>query len=89
MNAIINVGLLLSKIRERGCHGFNDAAAICRTSPKNFHKLARGEIPRLDALQRICRGLRITEEQLILGMVKQKPAEPAEVVEIKKSGFTS
>ena len=85
MNATINVGLLLAKIREHGCHGFSDAAAICRTSPKNFQKLAKGELPRLDALQRICRGLGITEQQLIIGMIRQKPTEPAEVVEIRKT----
>jgi len=85
MNAIINVGLLLSKIREKGCTGFGEAAAVCRTSPNNFKKLSRGEIPRLDALQRICLGLGISEAQLIVGMIKPKPAEPGEVVELKKS----
>ena len=85
MNAIINIGLLLQKVREKGCHGFNDASALCRTSPKNFVKLSRGELPRLDALQRICRGLGISEQELIVGMPRSKPAEPAEVVELKKA----
>lgn len=84
MNAIINIGLLLTRINAKGCHGFSDAAAICRTSPKNFQKLAKGEIPRLDALQRICRGLGVAEQDLIVGMVKQKPAEPAEVISLQK-----
>jgi hypothetical protein len=84
MKAIINVGLLLEKIRTKGWHGFSEASAHCQTSPKNFQKLCRGEIPRLDALQRICSGLGVTESQLIVGMVKQK-AEPAEVVEIKRA----
>ena len=85
MQAIINIGLLLQKIREKGCHGWNDASALCRTSPKNFVKLSKGELPRLDALQRICRGLGISESDLIVGM-RQKPAEPAKVVgEIKKA----
>lgn len=85
MNAIVNIGLVLQRIRDRGLHGFADAAAACRTSPKNFQKLARGELPRLDALQRICRGLGISERDLIVGM-RQKPAEPAKVVgEIKKA----
>ena len=85
MNAIVNIGLVLQKIRERGCHGFSDASALCRTSPKNFQKLAKGELPRLDALQRICRGLGISEQELIVGMPKSKPSEPGEVVEIKKA----
>jgi hypothetical protein len=85
MNAIVNIGLLLQRIREKGCHGFSDAAAICRTSPNNFKKLAKGEIPRLDALQRVCRGLGISEQELIVGMVKQKSTEPAEVLEMRKS----
>jgi hypothetical protein len=85
MNAIVNVGLLLSKIREKGCTGFAEAAAVCRTSPNNFKRLSRGEIPRLDALQRICRGLGITEAQLIVGMARQKSGEPGEVVEIKRA----
>lgn len=84
MNAIVNIGLLLQRIREKGCHGFSDAAAICRTSPNNFKKLAKGEIPRLDALQRVCRGLGISEQELIIGMVKQKQTEPAEVLEMRK-----
>jgi hypothetical protein len=41
MIAMVNVGLLLAKIRERGFTGFTEAAAICRTSPKNFMKLSR------------------------------------------------
>jgi hypothetical protein len=85
MNAIVNIGLVLQKIRERGCHGFSDAASICRTSPKNFVKLSRGELPRLDALQRICRGLGISEQELIVGMPKAKPTESADVVPLKKS----
>jgi hypothetical protein len=84
MNAIINIGLVLQRIREKNCSGFGDAAALCRTSPNNFKKLARGELPRLDALQRICRGLGITEQELILGIPKPKPAEPADVVELKE-----
>jgi DNA-binding Xre family transcriptional regulator len=85
MKAIINIGLLLQKIREKNCHGFSDASALCRTSPKNFVKLSKGELPRLDALQRICRGLGISEQDLIVGMPKSKPAEPAEVVELRKT----
>ena len=84
MNAIVNIGLVLQKIREKGCHGFNDASALCRSSPKNFQKLSRGELPRLDALQRICRGLGISEQDLIVGMPKSKPEHPAQVVEMKK-----
>jgi hypothetical protein len=85
MNVIINVGLLLRRIREKNLHGFSDAAAHCKTSAKNFHKLARGELPRLDALQRICTGLGITEEELIIAMQKPKPAKSADVVEMKKA----
>jgi hypothetical protein len=57
---------------------------IAEPQIKNFHKLTRGELPRLDALHRICKGLGMTEEELIVGMSKSKPTEPAEVVEIKK-----
>jgi len=85
MNAIVNIGLVLQRIREKGCHGFNDASALCRTSPKNFQKLAKGELPRLDALQRICRGLGISEQQLIVSTVKAKPDVVGGVVELKKS----
>ena len=51
---------------------------------ENFIKLSKGELPRLDALQRIVKGLGITEQELIIGM-RQKPSEPATVVEIKKA----
>jgi hypothetical protein len=92
MHAIINVSLMLRRIREKNFRGLSDAAANCRTSIKNFHKLARGELPRLDALQRICKGLGITEEQLILGMHKgkaprqpRKTPEPTNVVDITKA----
>ena len=85
MQAIVNIGLVLQRIRDKGLHGFADAAAICKTSPKNFQKLVKGELPRLDALQRICRGLGISEQELIVG-TRHKPAEPAKVVgEIKKA----
>jgi hypothetical protein len=82
LKVIINVGLLLQRVRESGCHGFADAAALCRTSPKNFQKLARGQLPRLDAMQRICVGLGISESQLIIGAVKPKPTEQGEVIEL-------
>jgi hypothetical protein len=85
MHAIVNITIVLERIREKGFHGFSEAAAHCRTSIKNFHKLARGEIPRLDALQRICNGLGIKERDLILGIHKGKPEQPADVVEIKKA----
>jgi hypothetical protein len=85
MQAIINVGVLLRRIREKNLKGFSHAAIHCRTSAKNFHKLSRGELPRLDALQRICKGLGIAEEELIIGMHKGKPAEPAAVVDLKKA----
>ena len=84
IKSYINVGLLLRRMREKNLVGFSQAAAYCQTSSKNFHKLSRGELPRLDALQRICRGLGITEDELIVGMSKSKPAEPAPVIEIKK-----
>jgi hypothetical protein len=84
LHAIVNVGLLLEAIRRKGWHGFSEASAHCRTSAKNFHKLTRGEIPRLDALQRICKGLDLKESQLIVGMVKPR-SDPAEVVELKKA----
>jgi hypothetical protein len=86
MQAIVNIGLVLQRIREKGCHGFSDAAAICRTSPKNFVKLSRGELPRLDALQRICRGLGISEQDLV-GTVKPKRESAAEVVALKKNSL--
>lgn len=85
MNVIVNFPLLLRRIREKNLAGFSHAAAYCQTSAKNFHKLARGELPRLDALQRICKGLGIAEDELIVGMSKQKPTEPAEVIELKRA----
>jgi len=84
MKAIVNIGLLFQRIQEKGLHGFCDAAAVCRTSPKNFQKLTRGEVPRADALQRICRGLGISAPDLIAGPVKPRPEELAEVIELKK-----
>jgi hypothetical protein len=83
MHVIVNIGLLLRRMRERNLPGFSQAAAYCQTSSNNFKKLTRGELPRLDALQRICRGLGIAEDELIVGVSKQKPAEPAPVVDIK------
>jgi hypothetical protein len=82
LRVIVNLGLLLQRIRDKDCHGFSDAAALCRTSPKNFQRLARGELPRLDAVQRICLGLGLSESQLIVGTVKTKATEPGEVVEL-------
>ena len=86
LRVIVNLGLLLRRIREQNWTGFSQAAVHCQTSIKNFHKLARGELPRLDALQRICRGCGIKEEELIIGVTQRnKPGEKAEVVEMKRA----
>jgi hypothetical protein len=86
IQARINIGLLFNRIRERHWTGFSQAAAHCQTSIKNFHRLARGELPRLDALQRICKGCGIREDELIIGTApKPKPREKGEVVEIKRA----
>ncbi len=71
---------------EKNLRGFSDAAAHCRTSAGNFRKLASGEMPRFDALQRICRGLGIHPDQLIVGVHKAK-SDPAEVVELTKKAL--
>ena len=86
IQVIVNLGLLLRRIRERNWTGFSQAAVFCQTSIKNFHKLSHGELPRLDALQRICRGCGIKEEELIIGVThRNKPGEKAEVVEMKRA----
>lgn len=85
MNAIVNIGLVLQRIRDKGLSGFTEAAALCRVSPKSFVKLSQGELPRWDSLMRICKGLEIAESDLIVGPAKPKPTEPAEVVNIKKT----
>jgi hypothetical protein len=82
-HCLVNIGLLLEAIRKKGWSGIVQASAHCRTSPANFHKLMRGEIPRLDALGRICRGLNLRESELIVGISKPK-AEPATVRDIAK-----
>ena len=65
--------------------GFLRRPLSVRPQPRTFTSSRAGEIPRLDALQRICRGLGITEEELIIGMTRSKPAEPAAIVlEMKK-----
>ena len=66
MNAVVNVGLLLEAIHRKGWKGFSEAGAHCHTGSKNFTKLLRGEIPRLDVLFRIARGLDISMQDLIL-----------------------
>jgi hypothetical protein len=86
IRVIVNVGLLLRRIGERHWTGFSQAAAHCQTSISNFHKLSRGELPRLDALQRICKGCGIREDELIIGTThRNKPGESATVVEMKKT----
>ena len=85
MRAIINISVLLSAIRAKGLSGFTEAAGLCRVSPKVFKKLSTGELPRLDAVMRVCKGLDISESDLIVGPVKLKSDTPAKVVEIKKA----
>ena len=85
MNAIVNIGLVLQRIREKNCARFWRCGRALPDEPEQFQKACEGRTPRLDALQRICRGLGITEQELIVGMVKQKPPEPAEVLEMRKS----
>jgi transcriptional regulator with XRE-family HTH domain len=75
MNAIINIGLLLAAIQKKGWSGFQQAAAHCHVSVETLNKISQGQIPRLDALFRICSGLDIRLEDLIRGahQTEKKP----------------
>ena len=68
VNADIDVGLLLKAIQDAGFSGIEDAAAACETSPTSFKKLLnfQGELPRCDALFRICNRLKIDLKELII-----------------------
>jgi hypothetical protein len=67
IQGVVNVGLLLRAISNAGCNGVEQAADLCKTHPRNIHLLLNftGEIPRLDALWRICGGLKINVNELI------------------------
>jgi hypothetical protein len=56
IKGVVNVGYLLKKIMAHG--GIEKAAAHCRTDASNLEMLLNfnGEIPRLDAMQRILTG---------------------------------
>jgi len=68
VNADIDVGLLLKAIQDAGFAGIEDAAAACETSPTSFKKLLnfQGELPRCDALFRICNRLKIDVKELVI-----------------------
>ena len=55
MQALINVGLMLHRMREKNLNGFSHAAAYCHTNAKNLDNLSQGELPRMDALQLFCK----------------------------------
>ena len=68
VNAVVDVGLLLKAIQNAGYAGIEDAGMACQTAPGNFRKLLdfRGDLPRCDALFRICNGLNIDIRELVI-----------------------
>ena len=66
ITALVDVGLVLQTIRDKGWAGLDEASAHCHVSEGSFKKLLKGEIPRLDALFRICDGLGISVKEVII-----------------------
>jgi hypothetical protein len=66
VQALINVGLLLNAIKSKGWSGIKDAAVFCHVNERTLKKLMQGQIPRLDALFRICDGCGIKLQELII-----------------------
>jgi hypothetical protein len=71
---MVDVGLLLQAIHDAGFAGIEDAAAACETAPASFKKLLdfRGELPRCDALFRICDRLNISLKELVINAAAHK-----------------
>lgn len=84
MQVIVNIGALLEAIRTSGFNGISQVATAAKVAPSTFHKLMRGELPRLDALQRICSTLKISERDLILGAAKSEAKDKLVAIERKK-----
>jgi len=76
MRVIVNVGLLLAAIKNNRWRGVEEAAAHCRVGTNSIKKLMNGEIPRLDALFRICDGCGIQVKELIRATSFEKTNGP-------------
>ncbi len=72
ITALVDVGLILQAIRDKGWAGVDEASAHCHVSEASFKKLLKGEIPRLDALFRICDGLGISVKEVIVAPTRKE-----------------
>lgn len=72
INTLVDVGLILQAIRDKGWSGINEASAHCHVSVESLKKLLRGELPRLDVLFRICDGLGVSVKEIIVAPTRVK-----------------
>jgi hypothetical protein len=85
MNALVNVGRLLDAINAAGCNGVDDAAKLCQVGTVAFNKLLNGEVPRLDTLFKIAKGLNLKVSDIIIGPSKTEPRKKLYQFERKRA----
>jgi transcriptional regulator with XRE-family HTH domain len=68
LNAMVNVGLLLDRIRERGHVGLNECAKSAGVSSELINRLLNfnGELPHFDSLTKLLSYLNLTNERLFI-----------------------
>ena len=85
INTLVDVGLILQAIQNKGWSGIDEASARCHVSEGSLKKLLKGEIPRLDSLFRICDGLGISVKEVIVAPTRQKKEGRTGIYEIVPS----
>lgn len=72
ITALVDVGLILQAIQNKGWRGIDEASAHCHVSENSFKKLIKGEIPRLDAFFRICEGLNLSPKEVCVAPTRKE-----------------
>lgn len=76
ISVLVDVGLILQAIQDKGWAGIDEASAHCHVSEASFKKLMKGEIPRLDAFFRICSGLGLNPKEVIVAPTRKEEKGP-------------
>lgn len=85
ITVLVDVGLILQRIRDKGWNGVREASAHCHVSEASFKKLMKVEIPRLDSFFRICSGLGLNPKEICVGPSrKEEKAEGPNVTRLRK-----
>ena len=71
---LVNTALLLDAVLQAG--GIVRAATLWHVDTSAINRLFEGELPRSDALARVCKGMKVAPSQLLLPMENNSNASP-------------